>query len=61
MLQQNPNWTILIAGHTDNIGGVDYNQRLSEQRAASVRQALISTEWRPPLAINRARHVQTEG
>jgi outer membrane protein OmpA-like peptidoglycan-associated protein len=42
MLQQNPNWTILIAGHTDSIGGAEYNMRLSEQRAASVKQALIS-------------------
>jgi outer membrane protein OmpA-like peptidoglycan-associated protein len=42
MLQQNPNWTILIAGHTDNVGGGEYNLRLSEQRAASVKQALIS-------------------
>jgi outer membrane protein OmpA-like peptidoglycan-associated protein len=53
MLQQNPNWTILIAGHTDNIGGADYNQRLSEQRAASVRQALISNG----VAANRLQSV----
>jgi outer membrane protein OmpA-like peptidoglycan-associated protein len=43
MLQQNPNWTILIAGHTDSTGGADHNMRLSEQRAASVKQALISS------------------
>lgn len=42
MLQQNPNWQIEIAGHTDSIGGADHNMRLSERRAASVRQALIS-------------------
>jgi len=42
MLQQNPNWTILIAGHTDSIGGAEYNMRLSERRAESVKQALIS-------------------
>ena len=47
MLQQNPNWTILIAGHTDNIGGAEYNMRLSEQRAASVKQALISNGISP--------------
>jgi outer membrane protein OmpA-like peptidoglycan-associated protein len=47
MLQQNPNWTILIAGHTDNIGGAEYNMRLSEQRAASVKQALISNGVSP--------------
>jgi outer membrane protein OmpA-like peptidoglycan-associated protein len=47
MLQQNPNWTILIAGHTDSIGGAEYNMRLSEQRAASVKQALISNGVAP--------------
>lgn len=47
MLQQNPNWTILIAGHTDSIGGAEYNMRLSGQRAASVKQALISSGVAP--------------
>lgn len=42
MLQQNPNWTILIAGHTDSTGGAEHNMRLSERRADSVKQALIS-------------------
>ncbi|WP_027714560.1 OmpA family protein, partial [Desulfuromonas sp. TF] len=32
---------ILIAGHTDSKGKEEYNQRLSEQRAQAVRQALI--------------------
>ena len=42
MLQQSPNWQIEIAGHTDSIGGADHNMRLSERRADSVKQALIS-------------------
>jgi OOP family OmpA-OmpF porin len=33
---------ILLAGHTDNMGENDYNQKLSEQRAEAVRQALIN-------------------
>ncbi len=41
MFQQNPNWQIEIAGHTDSIGGADHNMRLSQRRAASVKQALI--------------------
>lgn len=32
---------ILLAGHTDSQGEDDYNQKLSERRAAAVRQALI--------------------
>jgi outer membrane protein OmpA-like peptidoglycan-associated protein len=31
----------LVAGHTDSSGTAEYNQKLSEQRAQSVRQALI--------------------
>ena len=31
-----PEAKVQIAGHTDNRGGEDYNQKLSQQRAASV-------------------------
>jgi outer membrane protein OmpA-like peptidoglycan-associated protein len=31
-----------ISGHTDNVGGMEYNQKLSEDRANSVRNYLIS-------------------
>lgn len=30
------NTPVTIAAHTDNIGDLDYNQRLSQKRAASV-------------------------
>lgn len=53
MLQANPHWTILIAGHTDSTGGVEHNQRLSERRADAVRQALISNG----VAASRLRSV----
>lgn len=36
LLQKNPSLKVRIAGHTDNEGGKDYNQKLSEQRAAAV-------------------------
>ena len=32
---------IVIEGHTDNVGDARFNQRLSEERAAAVREALI--------------------
>ncbi len=40
-LIRNPNIKIEIQGHTDNIGGIEFNQRLSEQRARVVAEALI--------------------
>lgn len=36
--------TVLIEGHTDNIGADEYNQSLSEQRAEAVRDALIQVD-----------------
>jgi outer membrane protein OmpA-like peptidoglycan-associated protein len=33
---------IRIEGHTDNVGGAAYNQKLSEDRAASVRSWLVT-------------------
>ena len=37
-----PRASVLIEGHTDGKGGDDYNQRLSERRAGSVRQWLTA-------------------
>lgn len=34
--------TITVSGHTDNVGNADYNTRLSQDRAASVSNYLIS-------------------
>ncbi len=41
-LKTNPEVTIEISGHTDNIGSGEYNQLLSENRAKSVVDYLIS-------------------
>ncbi|RNC69190.1 MAG: OmpA family protein [Desulfuromonadales bacterium] len=40
VLNQYPDTTILIAGHTDSTGSETYNQKLSEQRAVAVKTAL---------------------
>ncbi len=37
----NPTYLIEVQGHTDNVGGYDYNIALSESRAAAVRTYLI--------------------
>lgn len=36
VLKENKNWKMQIEGHTDNIGGDDFNRTLSEKRAAAV-------------------------
>jgi outer membrane protein OmpA-like peptidoglycan-associated protein len=40
-MELNPNWTLLLEGHTDSIGGPAYNKKLSQQRAASVKSMLV--------------------
>ncbi len=37
-----PGLNIEVDGHTDNVGGDEYNQNLSEQRAGSVRDYLVA-------------------
>jgi outer membrane protein OmpA-like peptidoglycan-associated protein len=41
LLEENPELSIIVVGHTDNQGSWDYNMDLSERRAASVAESLI--------------------
>ncbi len=41
-LQQYPNSTVEVIGHTDNVGEADYNLSLSRQRASAVASVLMS-------------------
>ena len=41
ILLAHPSLKMAVEGHTDSVGGDDYNQRLSEQRAATVRDYLV--------------------
>jgi OmpA-OmpF porin, OOP family len=47
------NVTILIEGHTDNSGGLKYNQKLSQKRADEVRQYLITHGAKPEQIITK--------
>lgn len=41
-LKGHPNRNVLVEGHTDNVGGDEYNRELSENRAASVKEKLVA-------------------
>lgn len=41
VLKKYPDTYITVEGHTDSTGATDYNQRLSERRAAAVRDLLV--------------------
>ncbi len=41
MLKKHPELRISIEGHTDSQGSASYNQKLSDSRAAAVKQALL--------------------
>ena len=43
LLKANMDMVVLVVGHTDNQGSVDYNLDLSQRRAKAVRDALIKT------------------
>jgi OOP family OmpA-OmpF porin len=47
LLQKYPVLQLTIEGHTDNVGGVPYNQTLSEKRAAAVLQYVVKAGIEP--------------
>lgn len=51
LLKDNPGLNLEIGGHTDNVGGHDYNVKLSQQRAAAIVAALVAQG----VAANRLR------
>ncbi|MCU0620299.1 MAG: OmpA family protein, partial [Gemmatimonadales bacterium] len=42
VLRKHPDWTLTVEGHTDSIGGVEFNRKLAEQRAAAVVRELTT-------------------
>lgn len=51
LLKFGPRSSMTIEGHTDSKGSDDYNQRLSEARAASVRDWLKSHRYIPGVSV----------
>jgi outer membrane protein OmpA-like peptidoglycan-associated protein len=47
LLKQQPALRLEIQGHTDNVGASDANRRLSEARAAAVKQHLVTSHGVP--------------
>ena len=42
VLKRHPEWKLTVEGHTDSLAADDYNVKLSQRRAASVKNALVS-------------------
>ena len=55
VMQHHPDWTLTIEGHTDSIGGAQYNKDLSDRRAAAVKTELTAKYGIP------AARLATEG
>jgi outer membrane protein OmpA-like peptidoglycan-associated protein len=47
VLNQYPQTTIQVAGHSDSTGSEDYNQKLSERRAQAAKNALVGEGVNP--------------
>ena len=41
VMKKDPDWVLVVEGHTDNVGGDVKNQDLSSRRAAAVKAALV--------------------
>lgn len=54
VLKENPERNIVVEGFTDSTGAEEYNKKLSEERAAAVREALVSRGVNP-------ERIQTRG
>jgi OOP family OmpA-OmpF porin len=54
VLMQDPKLTMYVVGHTDNVGGYDYNMGLSQRRAAAVVQELTTRHGISPGRLRAA-------
>jgi len=49
-MRRHPDWKLQVNGHTDGIGGDEFNLDLSKRRAAAVKSALVKQ-----LGVNTGR------
>ena len=49
ILMTSHDYTISVNGHTDDVGTVEYNQKLSERRAQAVRDYLVAAGLSPDI------------
>src|SRR5205085_11516102 len=42
LLKNNPAMSVIVAGYTDSVGTAEFNQKLSESRARSVQEFLLT-------------------
>jgi len=54
VMREHPDWKLGVEGHTDNIGGEAYNLDLSNRRAATVKQALVTRSHIAPDRLSPA-------
>tara|TARA_R110001592_G_C13189889_1_gene752300 strand:+ start:11680 stop:12600 length:921 start_codon:yes stop_codon:yes gene_type:complete len=54
LLKNNKNMEIIVVGHTDNFGSIEYNKQLSERRANTVMQFLVTEQGVNPKQLSSA-------
>ena len=54
MLKNNKDMKVVLVGHTDNVGRAEYNRKLSESRANTVKQFLITEQGVDPKQLDSA-------
>lgn len=60
VLRRHPDWHLVVAGHTDAIGGDAYNMALSQRRAAAVKAALVTRHEIAATRLTTAGHGETQ-
>ena len=54
VLRRHPDWRLAVNGHTDGIGGDQYNLQLSARRSAAVKDALVKRYGVAPARLTTA-------